>query len=129
MDEFIDSLLREDRVCDCILPRIQKRMVLEDNNELDSRVSALDDDMDDIESSDEEGEVRVSTRIPTVYYSNKSSTLPLATLLLLTPICQLTACLSTRICFFFSKGYQKIISCTFTRANIIDTFSKLGFLL
>ena len=66
MDEFIDSLLREDRVCDCILPRIQKRMVLEDNNELDSRVSALDDDMDDIESSDEEGEVRVSTRIPTV---------------------------------------------------------------
>ena len=66
MDEFIDSLLREDRVCDCILPRIQKRMVLEDNNELDSRVSALDDDMDDIESSDEEGEVRVSTCIPTV---------------------------------------------------------------
>lgn len=59
MDEFIDSLLREDRVCDCILPRVQKRTVLEENNELDPRVSALDDDMDDIESSDEEGEVRV----------------------------------------------------------------------
>lgn len=59
MDEFIDSLLREERMCDCILPRIQKRMVLEENNELDPRVSALDDDMDDIESSDEEGEVRV----------------------------------------------------------------------
>ena len=59
MDEFIDELLREERVCDCILPRIQKRMVLEDNNDLDPRVSALDDDMEDMESSDEEGEVRV----------------------------------------------------------------------
>ena len=60
MDEFIDELLREERACDCILPRIQKRMVLEDNNDLDPRVSALDDDMEDMESSDEEGEVRVS---------------------------------------------------------------------
>lgn len=60
MDEFIDSLLQEDRVCDCILPRIQKRLILEENNELDPRISALDDDMDDIESSDEEGEVRVN---------------------------------------------------------------------
>ena len=63
MDEFIDSLLREDRVCDCILPRIQKRLVLEENNELDPRISALDDDMDDIESSDEEGELRVGWRV------------------------------------------------------------------
>jgi len=59
MDEYIDSLLREERVCDCILPRIQKRMVLEEGNELDVRISALDDDMDMEESSDEEGEVRV----------------------------------------------------------------------
>jgi hypothetical protein len=28
--------------------------VLEDNNELDARVSALEEDMDDVESSDEE---------------------------------------------------------------------------
>lgn len=57
MDEFIDELLRDERVCDIILPRIQKRHVLEENNELPSKVSALDldDDMeDDYESSDEE---------------------------------------------------------------------------
>ena len=59
MDEFIDELLKEERVCDVILPRIQKRMILEENSELDPRVSALDDDMDDMESSDEEGELRV----------------------------------------------------------------------
>lgn len=34
MDEFIDDLLREERCCDVILPRIQKRHVLEENNEL-----------------------------------------------------------------------------------------------
>ncbi|KAL6444467.1 pre-mRNA-splicing factor 38 [Cataglyphis hispanica] len=55
MDEFIDNLLREERCCDVILPRIQKRYVLEENNELEAKVSALEDDMDDgIESSEEE---------------------------------------------------------------------------
>ncbi|KAM0729775.1 Pre-mRNA-splicing factor 38 [Formica fusca] len=55
MDEFIDHLLREERCCDVILPRIQKRYVLEENNELEAKVSALEDDMDDgIESSEEE---------------------------------------------------------------------------
>lgn len=34
MDEFIDNLLKEERCCDVILPRIQKRYVLEENNEL-----------------------------------------------------------------------------------------------
>jgi pre-mRNA-splicing factor 38A len=34
MDEFIDNLLRDERSCDVILPRIQKRHVLEENNEL-----------------------------------------------------------------------------------------------
>ena len=32
MDEFIDVLLRKERSCDVILPRIQKRHVLEENN-------------------------------------------------------------------------------------------------
>lgn len=55
MDEFIDSLLREERVCDVILPRIQSRHVLEENNELESKVSILEEDIDEgIESSDEE---------------------------------------------------------------------------
>lgn len=39
MDEFIDNLLREERSCDVILPRIQKRHVLEENNELGTQLS------------------------------------------------------------------------------------------
>ncbi|XP_046750316.1 pre-mRNA-splicing factor 38 [Diprion similis] len=55
MDEFIDELLREERSCDVILPRIQKRHVLEENNEIEGKISALEDDMDEgIESSDDE---------------------------------------------------------------------------
>lgn len=41
MDEFIDSLLTEDRVCDIILPRIRKRSLLEDNGELEPRENIL----------------------------------------------------------------------------------------
>ncbi|KAG0345132.1 hypothetical protein BG005_001445 [Podila minutissima] len=37
MDEFIDELLREERVCDVVLPRLVKRYVLEDTGELDPR--------------------------------------------------------------------------------------------
>ena len=37
----MDELLHQDRVCDVILPRIQKRYVLEENEELEPRVSAL----------------------------------------------------------------------------------------
>ncbi|KAF9162621.1 hypothetical protein BGX21_010911 [Mortierella sp. AD011] len=42
MDEFIDGLLREERVCDVVLPRLVKRYVLEDAGELDPRVSTLE---------------------------------------------------------------------------------------
>ncbi|KAH0534455.1 pre-mRNA-splicing factor 38 [Cotesia glomerata] len=55
MDEFIDMLLRDERSCDIILPRIQKRHVLEESNELEAKVSALEDDIDEgIESSEDE---------------------------------------------------------------------------
>lgn len=54
MDEYIDELLRSDRVCDIILPRVQKRFILEENNELEPKVSALDDDLDEDMASDEE---------------------------------------------------------------------------
>merc|ERR1712168_1322229 len=50
MDEFIDQLLHEERCCDIMLPRIQKRHVLEENEELEARISALEDDLDDLES-------------------------------------------------------------------------------
>ncbi|XP_011186295.2 pre-mRNA-splicing factor 38 [Zeugodacus cucurbitae] len=55
MDDFIDELLRSDRVCDIILPRIQKRAVLEENNELEPKVSSLDEDLDDDVVSDDDG--------------------------------------------------------------------------
>jgi pre-mRNA-splicing factor 38A len=47
MDVFIDDLLTKDRVCDIILPRIMARHVLEQNDELDPRESALEDDLDE----------------------------------------------------------------------------------
>jgi len=56
MDEFIDSLLREERINDVQLPRLQKRKVLEENSELDSRVSVLEDDLLEEASSDSEPE-------------------------------------------------------------------------
>jgi len=56
MDEFIDSLLHDERVCDVQLPRIQKRMVLEENNDLEARLSVLEDDLLDEASSSSEDE-------------------------------------------------------------------------
>ncbi|XP_065069845.1 pre-mRNA-splicing factor 38A-like [Rhopilema esculentum] len=58
MDEFIDELLHEERVCDIILPRIQKRDVLEETEQLEQRKSALDDDLEDLES-DEDVDIKV----------------------------------------------------------------------
>jgi len=49
MDEFIDELLNEERVCDIILPRVIKRVVLEDNGQLEIRRSALEDDLEEEE--------------------------------------------------------------------------------
>lgn len=62
MDEYIDELLRNDRVCDVILPRIQKRQVLEENNELEMKVSALEDDLDG-EASDDEPESKQTVKV------------------------------------------------------------------
>jgi len=56
MDEFVDLLLREDRVCDIQLPRLQKRHVLEENNELETRVSLLENDDFDLDEEDEESD-------------------------------------------------------------------------
>ena len=51
IDEFVDQLLNEERVCDIILPRIPKRAVLEENGELAPRQSRL---LDAMEGKDEE---------------------------------------------------------------------------
>ncbi|KAF8510214.1 PRP38 family-domain-containing protein [Hysterangium stoloniferum] len=41
MDEFVDELLTEERVCDIILPRIAKRETLEDTGDIGPRKSRL----------------------------------------------------------------------------------------
>lgn len=81
VDEFIDELLHAERMCDIILPRLQvrtfitsrllarglfdglhrvcvlqKRHVLEEAEMLDPRISALEEDLDEVESSEEEDE-------------------------------------------------------------------------
>ncbi|PIA18807.1 PRP38-domain-containing protein [Coemansia reversa NRRL 1564] len=44
IDEFVDSLLRENKVCFITLPGITKRMALEDAGQLAPRISPLDDE-------------------------------------------------------------------------------------
>ncbi|KFM67451.1 Pre-mRNA-splicing factor 38A, partial [Stegodyphus mimosarum] len=63
MDEFIDELLHEERLCDVILPRIQKRHVLEANNDLEPRISALEDDLDEPESEEEDLKENISIAV------------------------------------------------------------------
>lgn len=43
MDEFVDLLLCSDSFCGVTLPRIQKRLILEENGDLEPRKSALED--------------------------------------------------------------------------------------
>ncbi|KAI9363506.1 PRP38 family-domain-containing protein, partial [Zopfochytrium polystomum] len=62
LDEFADSLLRSDRVCDIALPRITRRAVLVEARELEDRISPLEADLLDGDDEDgialEEGEER-----------------------------------------------------------------------
>nr|XP_057929403.1 pre-mRNA-splicing factor 38A [Doryrhamphus excisus] len=65
VDEFINNLLHEERVCDIILPRLQKRQVLEEAEMLDPRISALEEDLDEVESSEEDDEEERPERVAT----------------------------------------------------------------
>ncbi|XP_037065907.1 pre-mRNA-splicing factor 38A-like [Peromyscus leucopus] len=72
VDEFIDELLHSERVCDIILPRLQKRYVLEEAEQLEPRVSALEEDMDDVEYSEEEEEGEKLERVPSPDHQRRS---------------------------------------------------------
>ncbi len=83
MDEFVDLLLREERVCDVILPRILRcarycllpvrpsvnfsmlfrREVLEETNDLEPRVSVLEGDLEDEDDDDEEEEAAAAVPV------------------------------------------------------------------
>ncbi|RKP14952.1 Pre-mRNA-splicing factor 38, partial [Piptocephalis cylindrospora] len=54
MDEFVYSLLRDERVCDIILPRLPKRDTLEATGELDPRASLLDEELEEEEDDDDD---------------------------------------------------------------------------
>ena len=54
VDEFIDELLHAERICDVSLPRLQKRHVLEELNELEPRISPLEVNLDEVESDDDD---------------------------------------------------------------------------
>lgn len=59
MDEFVDSLLTEERICDIILPRLIKREVVEDNGEIGPRKSRL---LDAMEGKSEHGSAKSRSR-------------------------------------------------------------------
>ncbi|KAH9946377.1 PRP38-domain-containing protein [Epithele typhae] len=59
MDEFVDQLLNEERVCDLILPRMTKRDVLEDAGDIGPRKSRL---LDAMEGKSEHGSERGRSR-------------------------------------------------------------------
>src|ERR1700750_2676338 len=52
IDEYVDSLLTEERVCDIIMPRLIKRQVLEENNDIGPRKSRL---LDALEGKSDDG--------------------------------------------------------------------------
>jgi pre-mRNA-splicing factor 38A len=63
MDEFVYSLLTEERVCDIILPRLMKRSVLEENGEIGPRQSRLLAAMEgDSEDEERKGRSRSNSR-------------------------------------------------------------------
>ncbi|KAJ8655218.1 hypothetical protein O0I10_009086 [Lichtheimia ornata] len=51
MDEFVDQLLHEERVCDVILPRLVSRYIMEENDELEPRKSGLEEDLESDQGS------------------------------------------------------------------------------
>lgn len=55
MDEFIDDLLTQERVCDIALPRMMTRAMLEDADELEPRESLLGSEVES-EGEDEDDE-------------------------------------------------------------------------
>jgi len=62
VDDFVDDLLVKNRVCATTLPKINPRLFLEDEDRLGPRVSALGDELEELDNEDDqdgasEGEV------------------------------------------------------------------------
>ena len=61
MDEFVDQLLNDERVCDLILPRLTKRDVLEELGDIGPRKSRLLDAMEGKSERERSGSMSRST--------------------------------------------------------------------
>jgi pre-mRNA-splicing factor 38A len=55
MDEFVDSLLRDERVCSVALPRIPTRFALEEIDVLEPRTSSIESEVDSDDDGKTEG--------------------------------------------------------------------------
>ncbi|KAK4541345.1 hypothetical protein LTR36_008103 [Oleoguttula mirabilis] len=53
VDEFIDDLLLKNRVCATTLPKLNPRLFLEDEDRLEPRVSALGEELEELDHDDE----------------------------------------------------------------------------
>jgi len=73
MDEFIDQLLTEERVCDIILPRLTKRQVLEENGDIGPRKSLLLDVLEGRSDRESEGGSNTSWDAGSQYLSRSPS--------------------------------------------------------
>lgn len=56
IDEFVDELLTKNRVCATTLPKLNPRLWLEDEDRLEPRVSALGDELADLDDEEEGGQ-------------------------------------------------------------------------
>lgn len=56
MDEFIDSLLTQERVCEIALPRMTKRIVLEDAGKLEPKTSLVASESSSSDDSDSDSD-------------------------------------------------------------------------
>ncbi|KAK5118274.1 hypothetical protein LTR62_002787 [Meristemomyces frigidus] len=54
VDDFIDDLLLKSRVCATTLPKINPRLFLEDEDKLEPRVSALGEELEELDREDDE---------------------------------------------------------------------------
>lgn len=75
MDEFVDQLLREDRVFDVILPRISKRQLHEETGDLKPKKWLLDSELNETGETDEseDEEPQKANHSPELNVREKSS--------------------------------------------------------
>ncbi|KAK5688651.1 hypothetical protein LTS10_000629 [Elasticomyces elasticus] len=59
LDEFVDDLLIKGRICATTLPKLNPRVMLEDEDKLEPRISALGEELEELDADDDgsEGEV------------------------------------------------------------------------